>query len=77
MYISIYTIHIYIYVCIYIYIYIYIYRAQDCTPELTKGKFHGNMSLTIHRTFLVKIHWESDSPLENTSEQWNYVGKYH
>ena len=27
--------------------------------------------------FPVKIHWESDNPLENTPEKCNYVGKCH
>ena len=34
------------------------------------------MPLTSHRTIPAKIHWTSDSPLENTTEKWNPVGQH-
>ena len=77
-------VYIYIYTYIHIYIYIYIYRprrggaerdvlsgsgAKDYTPDLTKMKVHGKMSLKVHWIIPVQIHWTSDNPLENTTEK--------
>ena len=36
---------------------------------------HWKMPLKVHWEIPVKIHRNSRNPLENTTEQWNYVGK--
>ena len=35
------------------------------------------MPLNIHWTIPVKIHWEKDNPLDNTTEQLYYIGNCH
>ena len=44
-------------------------RAKDCTPKITKVKFHWKMPRTVHWTIPVKIHRESDNPLANTTDK--------
>ena len=51
--------------------------AKDYTPDVTKVNFHRNMPLKICWLVPVKIHWASDTPLENTTEQRNSVGRCH
>ena len=51
--------------------------ANDYTPDLTRVKFHEKMSLRIHWTLPVKIHWKSDNPLGNTAEESNPIEKCH
>ena len=43
--------------------------------QKSHDEIHWKMQLSIHWTFPVKIHWECDNPLENTAEQWQFVGK--
>ena len=42
-------------------------RAKDYTPEVATVKFRWKMPL--------KVHWQSDNPLDDTTDKWNYVGK--
>ena len=44
-------------------IYIYIYTNCIISQKLN--------------AFSVQIHWTSDNPLENTTDKWSSVGKYH
>ena len=69
-----------VYIYIYIHTYIHIY-----TPEVTNMKnatkatmatmaeichlLRCKMPLKVHGTIAVKIHWESDSPLERVTEK--------
>ena len=39
------------------------------TPEITKVKVNLKIPLTIPWTILVKIHWQSDNPLEHTIDK--------
>ena len=42
----------------------------------TDRSTHWKMSLKIPWMIPVKIHWKSDNPLEDTSEQSQFVGEY-
>ena len=44
-------------------------RAKYYTPEISKVKIHSKMPLKIQWRNPVKIHRESDNPLENTTDK--------
>ena len=51
-----------------------IISGQNITPEIAKVKFHWTVPGSVRWALPLSIHWESDNPLEHTTEQWNYVG---
>ena len=48
--------------------------AKCYAPEVTKVKVRWKMPLEIRWKLPEQIHWTSDSPLENTTEKYHYVG---